>query len=142
MGFFSWITQDTDRSICNSYSHRKPFKVEMMDNQGNVWTETDYEGYGIFGGKDYFELLAEMNGVLDSEIVSLEGEKYTDYMRGRGIEIAFKDNPSGVGTPGVNFPNLVETANGWTYEPTGPDSCPDQGYFYGSDDDEEEEEDY
>jgi hypothetical protein len=63
MGFFSWKTQDTNKSIANQYSNRKPFKVTMSDNKGNKWTETNYEGYGVFGGKDYFELLAEMNGL-------------------------------------------------------------------------------
>ena len=58
MGQFSWITQDTGRSI----SSITPFQVTMTDNKGNKWTENDYEGYGEFGGKDYFSLLSEMNG--------------------------------------------------------------------------------
>ena len=33
----------------------------MIDNEGNVWTEESYEGYGVFGGKDFYELVAEMN---------------------------------------------------------------------------------
>ena len=32
MGFFSWKTQDTDRSIANNYSTRKTFTVVMIDN--------------------------------------------------------------------------------------------------------------
>ena len=63
MGFFSWHTNDTDRSIANKYSGRTTFNVYMRDNKGNVWVESDYEGYGRFGGKDYYELLAEMNGL-------------------------------------------------------------------------------
>ena len=126
MGFFSWNTQDTDKSIANQYSNRKTFRVQMIDNKGNVFTENEYEGYGVFGGKDYYELLAEMNGVTSD----LEGEAYTDYMRGEGISIAFKDNGSGDHTFGVKYPNLVEEAKGWTYNYYGPESCPDQGYFY------------
>ena len=61
MGFYSWITQDTNRSISNVHSGRPTFRVHMIDNEGNVWTEDNYEGYGVFGGKDFFELLAEMN---------------------------------------------------------------------------------
>ena len=61
MGFFSWITQDTDKSIANRYSELKPFQVTMTDDKGNRWTEYNYEGYGTFGGKDYYQLLAEMS---------------------------------------------------------------------------------
>ena len=126
MGFFSWRTMDTDTSISNNYSSRGAFKVDMLDDKGNVWTEPNYEGYGVFGGKDFYELLAEMNGVTSD----LKGEAYTDYMRGEGISIAFKDNGSGDHTFAVKYPNLVEEAKGWRYNYYGPDSCPDQGYFY------------
>ena len=121
MGFFSWRTQDTDKSIANQYSTRPTFRVQMMDDKGNVWTEDNYEGYGVFGGKDYYELLAEMNG-LDSD-------------RMLGIDLAFKDSPMG-DNPEVKFPNLVEMAEGWQYDPKGPESCDDQGFFYGDEDDD------
>ncbi len=130
MGFFSWNTQDTDKSIANQYSNRKTFRVQMMDNKGNVWTEDDYEGYGVFGGKDYYELLAEMNGFTSDKTV----EAYTDEARGFGIDLAFKGNGSGVATDGVYYPNLVEQADGWVYEMGGPDSCDFQGYFYDEED--------
>jgi len=130
MGFFSWNTQDTDKSIANQYSNRKTFRVQMMDNKGNVWTEDDYEGYGVFGGKDYYELLAEMNGFTSDKT----GEAYTDEARGFGIDLAFKGNGSGVATDGVYYPNLVEQADGWVYEMGGPDSCDFQGYFYDEED--------
>ena len=131
MGFFSWRTQDTDKSIANKWSARDTFRVQMMDDKGNVWTEDSYDGYGEFGGKDYYELLAEMNGLTANN---------PDELRGKGIELAFsKNNNSGVGTEGVLYPNLVEMAEGWRYDPMGPDSCEDQGFFY---DDETEETDW
>jgi hypothetical protein len=150
MGFFSWKTQDTDKSIANQYSNRKTFRVQMIDNKSNVWTEDSYEGYGNFGGKDFYELLAEMNGFVSQKGLTYEvdGEAYTDEARGFGIDIAFKGNGSGVGTDGVYYPNLVEQANGWVYEMSGPDSCDEQGFFYGDDDEDEnndmwdDEEDY
>ena len=49
MGFFSWITQDTNLSIPSTYSCRLPISVTMIDDKGNTWKENDYEGYGIFG---------------------------------------------------------------------------------------------
>ena len=137
MGFFSWNTMDTDRSIPSQYSNRKTFRVQMIDNKGNVWTEDDYEGYGRFGGKDYYELLAEMNGFTSDKT----GDEYTDEARGFGIDIAFKDNGSGVATEGVYYPNLIEKADGWVYEMGGPDSCDFQGYFY-DDEDFDGEDDY
>jgi hypothetical protein len=130
MGFFSWKTMDTDTSIPNQYSNRKTFRVQMMDNKGNVWTEDNYEGYGRFGGKDYYELLAEMNGFTSDKT----GDEYTDEARGEGIYLAFDGNGSGVGTEGVYYPNLVEQAKGWRYEMGGPDSCDFQGYFYDEED--------
>ena len=131
MGFFSWNTMDTDKSIANEHSNRKTFRVQMMDNKGNVWTEDNYEGYGRFGGKDYYELLAEMNGFTSDKT----GDEYIDEARGFGIDLAFsKNNGSGVGTEGVYYPNLVEQAKGWRYEMGGPDSCDYQGYFYDEED--------
>ena len=138
MGFFSWKTQDTDRSIPSHYSNRKTFSVQMMDNKGNVFTETNYEGYGRFGGKDFYELLAEMNGFESDKT----GDEYTDEARGFGISLAFsKDNHSGIATEGVYYPNLVEQAKGWVYEMGGPDNCEFQGYFY-DDEDFDGEDDY
>ena len=117
MGFFSWMTQDTNKSIANAYSNRDTFKVHMIDNKGNVFTEENYEGYGDFGGKDYYELLAEMNGFKD---------------RNDGIDIKYNNkiqNPI--------FPNLVEDRN-WEWRNECPESCPDQGYFYYNEDDEDD----
>jgi hypothetical protein len=134
MGFFSWKTQDTDKSIANKYSIRSTFRVQMMDDKGNVWTENDYDGYGEFGGKDYYELLAEMNGVhIDKDI-----ENYSDKMRMAGIDLAFNENPMGIGTEGVKYPNLVEMADGWRYDPIGPENCEYQGFFYDEETDEDD----
>jgi hypothetical protein len=141
MGFFSWKTMDTDKSISNNYSNRGSFKVEMLDDKGNVWTEDNYEGYGVFGGKDFYELLAEMNGFVSQKGLTYEvdGEAYTDEARSYGISLAFKDNGSGDHTFGVKYPNLVEEANGWRYDYYGPDSCESQGYFYDDEDGESDE---
>jgi hypothetical protein len=111
MGFFSWITQDTKRSISNQYSTIAPFKVIMADNKGNQWVEEDYEGYGVFGGKDYYELLAEMNGEKPDRNVGI------DLFFGGGYFIA---------------PSLSEC--GKYYDGKPPKDCPAQGYFYGDND--------
>jgi hypothetical protein len=117
MGFFSWHTQDTDESIANAFQQLEDvFTVYMSDNKGNVWKETNYEGYGKFGGKDYHELLAEMNN------------KGTDRDAGIMLDCSEEDSPD------ILWPNL-------TREPLAPEkaarmtklrpkTCLQQGYFY------------
>ena len=63
MGFFSWLTSDTEKSIANSYSTRETFQVHMITEDGRIFTEPNYEGYGEFGGKDFYVLAAELNGL-------------------------------------------------------------------------------
>lgn len=107
MGFFSFKTQDERKSIANKHSGKKTFIVYMKDNKGNVWVECNYGGYGEFGGKDFFELLAEMNGLKT---------------RDEGIELFYE---------GENFlcPNLFsKMSSNWKNEI--PKHCKKQGYFY------------
>ena len=113
MGFFSWKTQDTDESIANKYSNRPTFRVIMVDDKGNKYVENDYEGYGVFGGKDFHELLDEMNGG--------KGDRMA------GIALVFNEE-------GKRFisPSLSEA--GWYCGGDSPEDCEAQGYFY----DEEE----
>jgi hypothetical protein len=108
MGFFSWKTQDTNRSISNCYSGKQTFTVYMHDHLGNIWECNDYGGYGLFGGKDFYVLLAEMNGL---------GKN-----RDLGIDLWYSDNP-------FISPNLTEDKS-WKYVDQRPKECPDQGYFY------------
>lgn len=62
MGFFSWFTSDTEKSIANKYSTRSTFPVHMVTEDKQIFTENNYDGYGEFGGKDMYVLIAEMNG--------------------------------------------------------------------------------
>lgn len=57
MGSFSWYASDTKRAI---RSHR-PFPVYALQPDGDPLLETDYEGYGVFGGQDIFDLVADWN---------------------------------------------------------------------------------
>lgn len=108
MGFFSWMTQDTGRSIANVHSKRPTFKVIMTDDKGQQWVEHDYGGYGVFGGKDYYALLDEMNGGTGN--------------RDEGIAKAFSGDDS------VIFPSL--STSGKYYGGEEPEDCEYQGYFY------------
>lgn len=112
MGFFSWKTQDTNRSIANYYSDKITFKVVMTDNKGNKYIERNYEGYGVFGGRDFYELLAEMNGY--------KGDP--DNARSWGIDLAFSGKK-------FKSPNLSESED-WKWVNVEPETCEFQGYFY------------
>ena len=110
MGFFSWLTNDSKESIANYHSSRPTFTVYLLDNKGNCWKETEYNGYGDFGGKDFFELLAEMNGE--------EG-------REKGIDLFYEPDKDD-----VLYPNLVIDVDNWNWVNEKPERCPWQGYFY------------
>ena len=120
MGLFSWMTQDTNRSICCESSDRVPFTVYMhgMGPKGEhiVFREDHYQGCGVFGGKDYFELLSEMNPPLHGPP---EGH------RKRGIVLA-----------NATYPILTESSARPASFKKPCERCPGQGFMY---DDEEEE---
>ena len=133
MGCFSWVTQDTCMSILMHGYGPKSLQGKtyyMWDNKGNYWTEPKYEGYGVFGKKDYFVLLAEMNNYTDG--VSFEEKrKY-----GIGLEYSANKN-------GILFPNLTEYKS-WTWRNKQPEQCYNQGcwqegYEYEQEEEQEEE---
>ena len=148
---WSYFTQDTHVRIVNG----RPMHVVMCDDKGNKYVEECYEGYGVFGGKDYYELLAEMNGY---SVTEYHGTYHTkdksgkDYywetmeqakesLRQTGIALAFDGHPYG-DNPNVKHPSLTE--QGWYCDGQAPESDPDQGFpdsWINGEDDEEWEED-
>jgi hypothetical protein len=115
----------------------------MITRDGQVFTESNYDGYGIFGGKDFYELLAEINPGI---------RKTSD----AGIDLSSKDNPSGDYNGKFEMPKLVqhisitrkiypdmpneeytEKFQKWFDSLDYPETCEHQGYFYPSDEDEE-----
>jgi hypothetical protein len=119
MGIFSWIAQDTHAPIYID-GYQKPGYEQrtyyMFDNNGNSWKEPSYEGYGIFGGKDYYILLAEMNHVY--------GDNVSDEIkRDDGIHIEFRCNHDG-----ILFPNLTENSI-WTWTNKQPIQHCNQGCY-------------
>jgi hypothetical protein len=138
-GQFSWFTQDTDQQIGSEPENTLPF-VYMHDNKGNKWLEKNYDGYGEFGGKDYYELLDQMNGG--------NGD------RSRGIDLAFDKEAVAAGK--ILFPALTVSATLPSYHSFNeePKNDPNQSWYtpeeddfydqndeeeYGYNDDEEEE---
>ena len=116
MGQFSWFTQDTHHRIIDGEEHT----IYMTDNKGTYYTEHCYEGYGKFGGKDYYELLAEMNGY--------PADRY------KGIELAFADGYTNGDNPNVLHPSLTELEP--MYMGGAPESDPNQGWIVDEDEDD------
>lgn len=139
MGQFSWFTQDTHHRIVSD--ERKT--VYLVDGKGNKWKEDFYEGYGVFGGKDFYELLAEMNGYSykeygdNSGVITIpDGQKIStdnvsEDMRQIGIHLAFGMDDSGNyeypdgNNPNVKWPSITESGE---YVGGIPETDPDQGF--------------
>jgi hypothetical protein len=122
-GQFSWMTHDSNTQIGSEKENT--ISVTMFDDKGNKWSEDKYDGYGEFGGKDYYELLAQMNGVEDAD-------------RQDGIDIAFgKKKVKGK----VLFPALIEDPRRFNFKKHDftkeAEHDPNQSWYQ-----EEEEDDY
>lgn len=135
MGFFSWKTNDTQKSIWNKYSGRKVRTVYMTDNKGKIWKEENYDGYGVFGGKDYYELLAEMNGFVEGGTLhdaSRREESGTNHLPLRselrlvGIDIQFGAIKL---EQEILYPNIVSKPKKWVWRNEAPENCSNQGFF-------------
>jgi hypothetical protein len=126
-GQFSWMTQDTGQQIGSQDANKIP--VYMFDNKGKYWFEREYEGYGEFGGKDYYELLDQMNGG--------EGD------RSRGIDLAFGEIKT---SSPILFPALVVGASNFNYKTHDftkeAEHDPNQSWYDASYEEEDEDEDY
>jgi hypothetical protein len=122
-GQFSWMTQDTDQQIGSEDENTIP--VYMFDNTGKYWFEPSYEGYGVFGGMDYYKLLDQMNGGTGD--------------RDRGIDLAFDPTLEGK----LLFPALVTSPSNFNYKTHDftkeAESDPNQSWYAEPEYDEEDE---
>ena len=127
-GQFSWMTQDTGQQIGSQEGNTIP--VYMFDDKGKYWFEPSYDGYGVFGGMDYYELLDQMNGG--------RGD------RSEGIRKAFDPTAEGK----LLFPALVVSPNNFNYkthdftkeaehDPNQSWLAPEEDDFYDQNDEEE-----
>ena len=126
-GQFSWMTQDTNTQIGSERENTIP--VYMFSNKGEKWEEKRYKGYGEFGGKDYYELLAQMNGVENAN-------------RQDGIDIAFgkKKVKGKVLFPAlVQYPNFNWKRHDFTEEPA---NDPNQSWYQEPEEDDDDEYEY
>ena len=148
MGQFSWFTQDTHHRIIDGEEHT----VYLVDDKGNKWKENCYDGYGVFGGKDFYELLAEMNGFSYKEcgddsgsITCPDGHKVisdrvTEEFRSIGIDLAFGRDDEGNcaypcgDNPSIKWPSITESG---IYYGGMPEADENQGFPFDEDNEEE-----
>lgn len=127
MGFFSWVTSDTKKSISNIYSGRGTFPVYVLCPDGTRIREDAYEGYGKFGGKDIYALVALWNA--PEKCYDEEGNLLPEIkLRKIGLDLKYNGK--------LKYPiKIVENPN-LKYEDTEPsEDCKYQGYFYPDDED-------
>ena len=130
MGQFSWLATDTGEQILNDkYKGFQTVKMVYKDKEGNqqVAVEDDYEGYGVFGGVDYYDAVVWMNSWYKPD--------YTpDELRSKGIDLYFEDHlPQPAEYPQLFLGDVPEVVDFRKR----PDDDPNQGWSRG-----EEEEDY
>jgi hypothetical protein len=111
MGFFSWLKSDDGQPIRNRHTEGGATPCKLLLPDGTEIKCDAYDGYGSFGGLDFYELCDQLNG----------GDG-TD--RARGIKIGLDRKP------GIVLPKLVSMDCKDKWEDL-PDSLedPDQGYW-------------
>lgn len=157
MGQFSWKTQDTNEPIfCDWDRYGDRQTIYMIDpRDGTQYKEDSYKGYGIFGGRDFYELLADINKnesiILDKAKNDIEkfnlvfAKDFKDltqdelkYKREFGIVLWFKfvewycySHDHKIDSFKIISPILVKNPDSWiTYIGFGkhPESDPNQGW--------------
>ena len=135
------MTMDTGEQIGSE--EKNTIEVYMVDNKGNSYFEPEYDGYGEFGGVDYYEVLATMNGFTQEDVGIKDNKGYeTKELRGIGIQLAYGGIEPKEGE--VLFPALVTNPNlvgaSWSFT-EGPENDPNQSWDV-SDDEYDEEDDW
>ena len=144
-GQFSWMTHDSDAQIGSEATNR--VEVYMFDNEGNKWKENRYEGYGEFGGKDYYDLLATMNGytpedLKDKKLLKKIRVMGKPEMRQIGIALAFDDLKPKNGKK-VLYPALVTNPRyNWKRHNFEEEAETDPNQSWAVEDDYDDDDDY
>lgn len=128
MGMFSWFTSDTEQQIVVDNTRN----IIMTGKDGQIFEQRDaYEGYGVFGGKDFYEYLAELNEITPT--------------REAGISLAFdiggRDGDlETLEKKGFYAPRLfAEESNARSWDRFGPPANdPNQGFDMEEDEEEDE----
>jgi hypothetical protein len=115
-GQFSWLTHDRGEQIGSE--RENTIDVWMFDNQGNMWYEKSYDGYGKFGNMDYYDLVAKMNGYSEEDLDIKVGKRNKIYreLREIGIALAFNELETRDRDGKVLFPALMSDPKGFNYK--------------------------
>ena len=127
MGYFSWKTADTNRSISNRDSIRGAFTVYLLCPNGETIREDDYDGYGRFGGHDVYALLAKWNAP-ETITGNVEVDRLT------GINMTYLGNEK------LRYEiKIVEDGNLSYDDVKASEYCPEQGFFYNAWEEDEDD---
>jgi hypothetical protein len=88
MGQFSWITKRGEQIRNEHHQGQQVWMIFKKDGNVKIAHETEYEGYGVFGGIDYYAALYEMNfdKILNHKyVVDIERQ------RNLGIDLSYTD---------------------------------------------------
>lgn len=96
MGFFTWTDAFVEKPTCNQYGSYKSSQVIGYDGyakvvypDGSELEEQCYQGYGMFGGKDIYELVVDWNQKYLEEIFNkLDSDAFGIELR--PVAIAFQ----------------------------------------------------
>jgi hypothetical protein len=127
MGFFSFHTNDTNEPIYNAHQDVVPCRpVFLMLPTGETHLETSYNGYGVFGGYDYFAVIAVLNrpDLCWDDLRTLPGDDL-QALRLIGIDMAFNEDKY----TGLLWPNLIHNPHGYVWRNEKPRDHRGQGFW-------------
>jgi len=126
MGQFSWLDCETGEQVLDDVS-RDVYVLVPKEFGGGHIKEECYDGYGRFGGRDVYALVAQWNKPEEC-IGDDEADRYV------GIDIACYDEQNAR----LRYPIKITHDPDAVYENCNPSkSDPNQGWLIGDDDDEE-----
>ena len=134
MGYFNWKTSDTKKTIWNINSRygAKPSPVYLITEDGRHWAENKYDGYGVFGGKDIYVLIAELNGFKPKKEQNEEDARDWAF---NNVFATGDTSFTNMANKGFKMPKIVEKLPSkekwvamWTKLPY-PANAENQGYF-------------
>lgn len=119
MGFSSYLTSDTKKSIWNIYTGLSRTVYMLQPNGLPPIRDDAYLGYMVFGGVDVFVWIAKVNGITDLA----DEEAY----RNAGLKIMYDDEHN----HNLYLPRFSFNKNAIYEELPNAEFCPNQGFFTG-----------
>lgn len=72
MGYYSWLTCDTNESVANAHTNNCQTVYMLKPNGNSSVKEDSYAGFGVFGGVDAYQWLFEINVAYLSGLARIE----------------------------------------------------------------------